>query len=251
MCGKLSRMQQTVSQSFPNTLRSSPSRVHTTCSCARPGDRPLEAIAIRACRKFCTTSQGLARWGRSLSTNFEKASDKWPQPPLLGRTPLVQSSTNWQSDSRNFHESARAVESCLQNRDVSHKTDQSMIEAVKCMFHKLLGEASDDLECVTPQSHESLHAETTRYNYRCSRPETSSDEPCPRPETSSDEPCPRPETSNNEPCLRSETLIEKPGSRKPGSRPETLTGKLRASRCRVRNLPNLGSQSRATCGLTM
>ena len=51
----------------------------------------------------------------------------------------------------NFHDSARALASCLQNRDVSRKTDQSMIEAAKCMFHKLLGEASDDLECVTPQ----------------------------------------------------------------------------------------------------
>ena len=50
----------------------------------------------------------------------------------------------------NFHDSARALASCLQTRDVARKTDQSMVVAAKCMFHKLLGEASDDLERVTP-----------------------------------------------------------------------------------------------------
>ena len=40
----------------------------------------------------------------------------------------------------NFHESARALASCLQKTVVPRKTDQSMIEAAKCMFHKLLGE---------------------------------------------------------------------------------------------------------------
>ena len=50
-----------------------------------------------------------------------------------------------------FQYSARALVSCLQNRDVSRKTVQSMIEAAKCMFPKLLGEASDDLEHVTLQ----------------------------------------------------------------------------------------------------
>ena len=57
----------------------------------------------------------------------------------------------------NFHESARALADCLQTRDVTRKTDQSTIEAAKCMFHKLLGEATDDLERVTPQSRKSLH----------------------------------------------------------------------------------------------
>ena len=46
----------------------------------------------------------------------------------------------------NFHDSARAPASCPQNHDVSRRTDQSVIEAAKCMCHKLLGEASDDLE---------------------------------------------------------------------------------------------------------
>ena len=35
--------------------------------------------------------------------------------------------------------------------DVSRKTDQSMIEAAKCMFHQLLGEARDDLDRVVPR----------------------------------------------------------------------------------------------------
>ena len=83
----------------------------------------------------------------------------------------------------NFHESARALASCLQNHDVSRKTDQSMIEAAECMFHKLLREASDDLERVTPRLRESLCAETTQNKRRCSRSETPSEKPCSRSET--------------------------------------------------------------------
>ena len=43
------------------------------------------------------------------------------------------------------------------------------------MFHKLLGEASDDLERVTPQPRESLHIEATRNEHRCSLSETPSE----------------------------------------------------------------------------
>ena len=39
----------------------------------------------------------------------------------------------------NFHDSTRALAHCLQTRDVARETDQSLIEAAKCMFHKLLG----------------------------------------------------------------------------------------------------------------
>ena len=42
------------------------------------------------------------------------------------------------------------------------------------MFHKLLGEASADLERVTPQSRESSHIEAIRNAHRCSRSETPS-----------------------------------------------------------------------------
>ena len=44
---------------------------------------------------------------------------------------------------RHFHKSARALADCLQTRNVIRRTGQSMIEAAKCMFDKLLGEASD------------------------------------------------------------------------------------------------------------
>ena len=83
----------------------------------------------------------------------------------------------------NFHESARALASCLQNHDVSRKTDQSMIEAAECMFHKLLREASDDLERVTPRLRESFCAETTQNKRRSSRSETPSEKLCSRSET--------------------------------------------------------------------
>ena len=55
----------------------------------------------------------------------------------------------------------------FRNHDVTRKTDQSVIEAAKCMFHKLLGEASDDLERLTPRSRESLYTSPRRR--RCSR----------------------------------------------------------------------------------
>ena len=70
----------------------------------------------------------------------------------------------------NFHESACALAVCLQTRDIT-----CMIEAAKCMFHKLLGEASDDLDRVTLQSREDLRAESTRNTRRCSRAETASE----------------------------------------------------------------------------
>ena len=83
----------------------------------------------------------------------------------------------------NFHESARALADCLQTRNVTRKTDQSMIEAAKCMFHKLLAEASDDLERVTPQSRKSLLVKTIRNAPRRSPFEAASEKPCPRSET--------------------------------------------------------------------
>ena len=69
------------------------------------------------------------------------------------------------------------------------------------MFLKLLGEASDDLERVTPRSRESIHIETTRNKHRCSRSETPSETLCCRPETSVQKPCSRPETPSAEICM--------------------------------------------------
>ena len=82
---------------------------------------------------------------------------------------------NWQSDSETFMKTlvhwpivSRLAMSLV-------KTDQSMIEAANCMFHKLLREASDDLERVTTQSHKSLHFETVANAHRCPRSETASE----------------------------------------------------------------------------
>ena len=108
----------------------------------------------------------------------------------------------------NFHESARALADCLQTRNVTRKTDQSMIEAAKCMFHKLLGEASDDLERVTPQSCKSLHRETIRKAHRCPCSETVSGKPSSRSETLVEKSCSCPETVSEKPCSRSEKLVE-------------------------------------------
>ena len=103
-----------------------------------------------------------------------------------------------------FHESARALVDCLQTRNVRRKTDQCVIETAKCMFHKLLGEASDDLDRVTLQSRADLRVETTR-NIRRSRTETASEKPYSRPEALAEESCPRPETVSENFCSRFET----------------------------------------------
>ena len=80
---------------------------------------------------------------------LRKREQQVPLPFLPRRTRAAESLTNYQSDSENFHDGARALGCCFQKHDVSRKTDQSMIEAARCMFPKLLGEASDDLERVT------------------------------------------------------------------------------------------------------
>ena len=106
------------------------------------------------------------RWKRSRPDHAE-GSARPAKDPLDGEDQLPQTSTKRATSvtampaetnpSRgildelaerleNFHDSARAPASCPQNHDVSGRTDQSVIEAAKCMFHKLLGEAGDDLE---------------------------------------------------------------------------------------------------------
>ena len=47
---------------------------------------------------------------------------------------------------RNFHESANALTTCLQTRDSTRKTDQCMLEAAKNMLSELLEETNDDLD---------------------------------------------------------------------------------------------------------
>ena len=85
-----------------------------------------------------------------------------------------------------FHESARALASCLQKHDVTSKTDQCVIEAVKYTFHKLLGEVRDDRDQVTPQSQEGLCAEIKQNKQRCSRTAFLKENPCPCPEEPSE-----------------------------------------------------------------
>ena len=84
-----------------------------------------------------------------------------------------------------FHESARALASCLQKHDVPRRTDQSMIEAAKCMFHKLLGEVRDDLDRVTSQSQGGPYAEIKQNKQRCLRTAILEENPCPRSEQQS------------------------------------------------------------------
>ena len=68
----------------------------------------------------------------------------------------------------NFHESANARTNCLQTRDTTHKTDQSILEAAKCTFSKLQEETNDDLDrALQPQEDHS--AQATGNGSRCSR----------------------------------------------------------------------------------
>ena len=89
-----------------------------------------------------------------------------------------------------FHESARALANCLQKRDVLRKTDQSMIEAAKCMFHKIAWRRQRTTWIrVTPQSQEGLCTEIKQNKQRCSRTVILRVNPCPRSEESSEQIC--------------------------------------------------------------
>ena len=66
------------------------------------------------------------------------------------------------------------------------------------MLRKLLGEASDGLERVTPRSRGSLCTETTQKKRRCSRPEAPSEKPCSRAGTLTGKPRSRFEMPNEE-----------------------------------------------------
>ena len=73
----------------------------------------------------------------------------------------------------NPHESANALTYCLQTRDTTRKTAQSMLEAAKSIFSKLLEETNDDLDRAQ-QPQEDQRAQATGNESRCSRHETSS-----------------------------------------------------------------------------
>ena len=95
----------------------------------------------------------------------------------------------------NFHESARAQTCRLQKHDVSRENKRSMIEAARCMFHKLLGEARDDLDPATPRSQESLCTEIKKSKQRCSHTVILKENLCPRPEEPSEKSVPLPESA--------------------------------------------------------
>ena len=106
---------------------------------------------------------------------------------------------------RNFHDSARALGGCLQKHDVSRKTDQSMIEATRCMFHKLLGEARDDLDRLTPRLQEGLCTEIKQSEQRHSHAVILKENPCSRLEMPSENSVWRTSTDTPMPQSSSET----------------------------------------------
>ena len=181
MCGKMARVQQTVCQDFPHTHHD---LVRNECS-------QLAAVPESA----------TGHWKRSRLENYVKVyaeNKSLPedhfQPVQKKRATSATTAPAGTDQNREildelagrlglFHDSARALAKCLQTRDVARKTDQCMIEAANCMFHRLLGETSEDLERVVLQLRESLHIETTRYKRRCSRFETPSEKPRSCPET--------------------------------------------------------------------
>ena len=61
-----------------------------------------------------------------------------------------------------------------------------MIEAARCMFHKLLGEAREDLDQVAPRSRDSLCTEIKWSKQRCSHTVILKENPCPLPEEPSE-----------------------------------------------------------------
>ena len=173
-------MQQTATPSISSTLRSSPSRVFTTCSCARPSNRPLEPHAEGTAQPVKEPPDEEDHLPQTLKRQATSAAAV-PAKTSTSRGTLDELAERL----GRFHESARALASCLQKQDVSRKTDQSMIEAATCMFHKLLGEVRDDLDRVTSQSQGGPHAEIKQSKQRCSRTAILEENPRPRCEQQS------------------------------------------------------------------
>ena len=90
-------------------------------------------------------------------------------------------------------------------RAISPVKQASMVEAAKCMFLILLGEANDDSDRAILQPHEDHRAHTTRSISRCFRTKTPSGSPCSPTEAATAKSCSRPETENEVLRSRSET----------------------------------------------
>ena len=107
-----------------------------------------------------------------------------------------------------FDESANALADYLQTRDVTRKTDQCMVEAAKCMFFKLLGEASDDLDRAILQPQEDHRAHATRIEAVVLAPRHRAEVLVLLTEAATEKPCSRPETENE--VLRSSSETNSP-----------------------------------------
>ena len=174
MQGTVRSAANSLSEFSKHTSIGSKLSVFATCSCARFSERSRPEHATGPARQL-HEEDNLPQTSKkhatsATATSAETSTSRGTLDDLAERL-------------GNLHESARAPASCLRNHDVSRKTDQSMIQAAKCLFHKLLEKASDDLARVASQPRESLHAEATRDKRRCSRSETPSEKPCSHPET--------------------------------------------------------------------
>ena len=81
-----------------------------------------------------------------------------------------------------------------------------MVEAAKCMFFNLLGDANDDLDRAILQPHENHRAHATGNVSRCSRTKPSSGSPCSPTESATEKSCFHPETENEVLRASSETI---------------------------------------------
>ena len=136
-------------------------------------------------------TEGSAQPVKDLSDEEDKLPQTWKRQATSAAAFLAKTSTSCGTLDElaerlgNFHDCARALASCLQKHDVSRKADQSMIEAAKCMFHKVLGKVRGDLDRVTSQSQGGPYAEIKQNKQRCSRAAMLEENPCPRAEESS------------------------------------------------------------------
>ena len=95
---------------------------------------------------------------------------------------------------------------CLHTSDMTRNPDQSMVEAAKCMFFKLLEGANDDLDRAILQPQEDHRAHATGNGSRCSHTKTSSESLCSLTEAATQIPHSHLETENEVLCSGSETM---------------------------------------------
>ena len=188
---------------FPRCTRLSEIFRQDTCTgkCSECSKRPAKFYQIHycfhaECSRLVSTSDSMTEYwkqqGRESLGRRHEESKSLRSTSIITKPAKLNTKQDIFSELaerlRNFHGSADALADRLHAGDSTSPTDPNVVEAAKHLYHKLLRNATVDLECMPPQPCESSLAEVTRDKRRCFRHGTSKGKSCPRLEAPSTKP---------------------------------------------------------------